>query len=130
MGLESVKKAAKSGNWKIVDREIPSLAQDSRTVIWAWNEGVSSKIENFRDLGASILEKAPINNEAWPEIRDKLVPLLHDTAPYIRFRAACALAAHEPGEYRTQVIITLQDFMNDSEKDVVKIAKTYLKQLS
>ena len=46
---------------------------------------------------------------------------------YARFRAACALAAHDPGKYREEVIKTLKEAQQDP--DVSKIASSYLRRL-
>jgi len=62
------------------------------------------------------------------ELRPKLAEQLRrDSTNYAGFRAACALAAHNPGEYLTSTLRALQRFSRD--KDVARIAKSYLKKL-
>lgn len=125
--IEKLIDAAKEEKWEIVDSTIPAAVRVPEVVDWAYKEGVNDPNGNVRDLAASVLEKADISSNEIPEVRKALSVQLEDSHPYARFRAACALAAHGPGEYATDVKIVLKEFRDDPE--VRDIAKKYISLL-
>jgi hypothetical protein len=125
--LDKLIKAAKKEDWAYVDRKISIIKNYEPFIQWAFPTGIRDSDENLRDLGVSLLEKAPLPEERFRLIRPELFKLMRtDSNTYVRFRSAFALAAHGPGIYEKQVVETLKKAEKD--KEVSKIAKQYLKK--
>ncbi len=118
--------AAKREEWGYVDSRIEEDAKNPEYVKWAYQNGLQDKDGNVRDLAVSILERAecfPRTNSG--SIIERLYELMTtDDNRYVRFRSAFALANHDPGEHRDDVLRTLREAEKD--KDVSGIAKGYL----
>ncbi len=129
--LRKLISAAKKGNWEHVDSEL-SKPIPEKYVGWAYIEGIEDKDDNVRDLAGSILEKATIPASSFSAIR----PVIFDTikketlrakSPYAKYRLAFSMAAHSPGEYKTEVMSILEEAARD--RDVSQIAEGYIKRL-
>lgn len=128
-GLEKLIQAAREENWAIVDERIPEICNEKSVIKWAYETGIEDKNEHVRDLAASILEKADLPEERFDGMRGKLYTLMEsDDNRDVRFRAACTLAAHGPGDYTREVINILQKAREDPE--IAEIANGYIKRLT
>lgn len=127
--IQRLEKAAREGNWDYVDATIPKLVGDRKYAHWAFENEIQSPEENIRDLGASIIEKTSLPEEEFAPMRDGLADLmLNRGVKYDKFRAACALAAHQPGRHGDAVRRVLGEFQKDP--DVKDIAVKYLKKFT
>jgi len=126
--LDKLMEAAKNEEWDKVDKNTPEAVKDPEIVNWAFERGLDNPNENIRDLAAGILEKAKIPVSKFSAMRPKLHEIMGgDKNPYARYRSAFALAAHNPGFYKPEVIKTLKEAEKD--EDVSKIASSYLRKL-
>lgn len=122
--LNDLIRAARRGEWGLIDAAIPPMANDSEVISWVWGKGIGSKDGNLRDLAVSILEKS--SYELKPENREKLRELLKgDENPYVQFRAAFTL--FNRGDRSGVVIDKLYEATGN--EDVCQIAQGYLAQL-
>ncbi len=118
---------AKREDWDYVDEQVDQLKDNSAIIKWAYEHGLADPNGNVRDLAATICEKSQLSIDN--KKRDRLGANLSDTWPYAAFRAACALAAHGPGSYKGDVIITLKRFLVDDDTSVKDRASRYLSGL-
>ena len=128
LSIRSLIREAKAEKWEFVDKAIPQIINDPKYSTWAFQKGIHSSSINVRDLGASILEKADIPESRFEVMRPDLANLARKDSSYAGFRAACALAAHGPGEYTDLVLKTLRKFTKDQE--IKDIAINYIRKLS
>ena len=81
--------------------------------------------DNVRDLAASILEKTEVLT---PAMKEKLYYVMKDDSNrFARFRAACAIAAHDSKYHAAEVKAVLVDIAK-KDKEVSDIAGGYLKK--
>lgn len=119
--LESLQSAAVKEDWESVNQHIKSICNDSKSITWALEEGISNLDRNLRDLGVSILEVSDYVLK--PEDIDKITELLQkDENPYVRFRAAFTL--FNRGHKTNEVMDKMQEALQDP--DVKEIAEQYL----
>jgi hypothetical protein len=119
---------AKAENWKAVDEQILEIVKNPIYVKWAYDTALADTNKHVRDLGASILEKAIIDEKQFSEMRDKLYQrMIFDSNMYVRYRSAFALAAHNPRRYTAEVLAVINIAVHD--KDIGESAKEYLKRL-
>ncbi|MFH1210844.1 MAG: hypothetical protein V1645_02915 [archaeon] len=125
--LDELIKAAKKEDWAYVDKKIATIKDYEPFISWAFPTAIHDSDGNLRDLGVSLIEKAPIKEDEFKMMRPQLFKLMQtDPNTYVRFRSAFALAAHGPGRYSKEVIQTLKKAEKD--KEVATIAKQYLKK--
>jgi hypothetical protein len=110
MDLDSLIGAARREQWETVDEAIPGLCNNGHVVDWASQEGLKDGDGNIRDLAVSLLEKR----------------MKEDDNPYVRYRSAFAIAAHDTGYHRQEVIETLKQAQQD--ENVSEFAEDYLKK--
>ncbi|MBU0466109.1 MAG: hypothetical protein KJ718_00080 [Nanoarchaeota archaeon] len=125
MGIEKLIDAAKKEDWETVDEQLPEVCEDPSVVSWAYNEGIKDDDGNIRDLAVSLLEKAPISESEFDDMRETVYGLMtSDLNKYVKFRAAFALAAHGVGSHKAEV----EQLLHEAEKDneIAKIARGYL----
>ena len=115
MNIEELKRAARHGNWGAVDRELPHAVKSPSFVEWI-KEGVESNREYLRDLAASSLALISISPHEKRAICSRLYTCMNlHPKEYSSFRAACALAVHDPVQYRIDIIPVLERWKNDDE---------------
>jgi HEAT repeat protein len=120
--------AARREDWDYVDKRIPQVCNDRSYIEWARRNGINDPDGNVRDLAVSILEKADIPADEFRGMAEELHKLMvSDNNPYVRFRSAFALANHDPGNYRKEVVGVLEEAEKD--EDVAALAKGYLKKM-
>ncbi len=113
MEIDELVKLAKEDDWDKIDVEIPTVCNVPEYVQWSYDEGIEDDDGNVRDLGVSIIEKTTILEELFEDNRDRIYALMqNDENVYVRYRAAFALVAHGPGDYRDDVIKTLKEAEN------------------
>lgn len=117
--------AARKEDWDYLDAKIPELVKDSSNIDWAY-ANLEDTNPNIRDYGASLLEKAVIPKERFqkfnPRIRKHMV---NDSNPYVRFRCAFALAAHNNIDEDVVRVLKLAKL----DQDVSDIAEEYLSRI-
>ncbi len=127
MNMEDLINDARTENWKSVDEKIPKLCNDIKVQNIALKL-LADKDGNVRDLGASILEKARIDSARFSRMRVPLVMVMrNDNNIYAKYRAAFALANHEPREYTQEVLELIKQASKN--KEVGAIANNYLGKL-
>jgi HEAT repeat protein len=115
----------KEPDWNKVDKTIPKICNDQEFINWAYKEGLYDSERNVRDLAASVLEKTKILTE---DMKDRLYQVMRtDTHIYARFRAACALAAHDL-EYHADEIKKALESSAEEDPDIKDTADKYLKK--
>lgn len=126
MKLDKLVEAAKAENWDLVDEQLPDVVKDYASVEWAYDSALSDNDGNVRDLGVSIIELADIPPANFKKMEYSLRQhMKQDDNPYVRFRCAFALAAHDsPDE---EVVRVLNEATRDD--DVADIAQNYLKKI-
>ena len=119
---------AKAQDWGNVDKRIPEVARNAEYVKWAYNNALTDRNGNVRDLAASIIEKATLTDDQFGLMREKLYQrMISDSNQYVRFRSAFALAAHGLKKYKMAVIRTLKQALKD--KGVEELARNYLENM-
>jgi len=114
---------AEKEDWDSIDQKIPVVCNDDEVRNWAYFQGIFSKTDNVRDLGASILEKAEWPKQYYDTIKHYLIGTLStEKHKFAKFRMACALAAHD--EWTDQVL----EVLKTAPDDVKEIAGKYLKK--
>lgn len=125
MGISKLIEAAEKEDWDFIDTEIPKIASDPEVISWAVEAGVKHEDSNVRDLAVSIIEKAGMNPQRFANAEPILYDLMkRDNNPYVKYRSAFALAAHDSTKDRDQVIGMLQEALRD--EDTKGIAESYL----
>ncbi len=126
--IEELVDAAKREDWDTIDDVIPKVCNTQSYIQWAYETGVEDKDGNVRDLAVSILEKAQIPSAHFRDIGKTLYGLMNsDDNPYVRFRAAFALAAHDMGDHGERVIEVLREAKKNP--DVADLAEGYLSKV-
>jgi hypothetical protein len=124
MDLDSLIGAARREQWETVDEAIPGLCNNGHVVDWASQEGLKDGDGNIRDLAVSLLEKTRVLTG---EMKERLFKRMkEDDNPYVRYRSAFAIAAHDTGYHRQEVIETLKQAQQD--ENVSEFAEDYLKK--
>jgi hypothetical protein len=114
---------AEKDAWETIDKKIPDVCNNDEVRNWAYNQGIFSKTDNVRDLGASILEQSEWPKVYYDAIKHYLIGTLRtETHNFAKFRMACALAAHN--EWTDKVI----EVLREAPPDVKAIADKYLKK--
>lgn len=131
--LDELILAAKKGQWNYIDNFLPKLKQlpDTEEFIdWACNttSGFRDNDDNMKELAAKLVEYLPVSDDVYKEIMPVVAGALESESQYVAQRAAFALAAHGPGNYRPEVMLVLEKALGD--KEVSHIAEGYLEQLS
>jgi hypothetical protein len=128
MSMEDIISAAREEDWNFVDKKIPEVCNSHQNQEWA-HQLLKDSDGHVVDLGASILEKANnIDPKRFSRMRARLKNVMVNNSDiYARYRSAFALAAHDPGRYKEEVIKVLKEATKD--KDVSEIAKEYLGRL-
>ncbi len=122
--LDDLISAAKNEDWRLVDRTIPQICNKKTYVEWAYKKGLKHLKDNVRDLAASILEKTKALTSG---MKERLYYVMKDDSnPYAKFRAACALAAHDRKYHSDEVKQALEIAKKD--KGISGIAEGYLKK--
>ncbi len=122
-------KAAKKGEWMFIDLNLAKLLKEPH-VSHAYARGINHAHQNVRDLHFTVLQNSIFPKERFAKMRKKIARIMEkDRGRFSGFRAACTLAQHGPGEYRTQTIKILQSFSQSKDKDVSAMAKEYLAAL-
>jgi len=125
MMIDALIEAAKEGNWKEVDEGILKVRNNKLAVDWAFRKGLNDGNGNVRDLAASILEKT--SSSLTGEMKKKLYSHMKtDNNPYVNFRSAFAIAAHDSSFHKEEVKDVLEKAKKDP--DVSQFAEFYLKQ--
>ncbi len=103
--------SARREDWKTVDEQIiPELVKLNNiySYSWALTEGLSHFNEHVRDAAASLLGKQLIPENVVPYARDKLYDvMINDKNPFVRYRAAMAIAKIGADKYLADVRIVL-----------------------
>ncbi len=124
MCLDSMIRAAKKEDWRVVDKLIPTVCNDPAYVEWAFVKGIADSDGNIRDLAVSILEKTKKLTLA---MKKRLYELMKtDTNTFVKYRSAFALRAHDPAYYRREVNGMLKKATDNP--DVSEIALKYLRK--
>jgi len=124
MGMEDIIQAAREENWELVDARIPEVCNDAAIQKQAL-QLLNDSNGNVRDLAASIFEKASkIPRGSKPILANVMAK---DSNPYARYRAAFALAGHNAGTYKPEVIKVLKEARTD--ETVGEMAEKYLQRL-
>jgi hypothetical protein len=114
---------AEKEDWDSIDKKIPEVCNDGEVLNWAYFQGIFSKTDNVRDLGASILEKAEWPKQYYDTIKHYLIGTLGtEKHQFAKFRMACALAAHD--EWTEQVL----EVLKAAPPEVKEISDKYLKK--
>lgn len=127
MNLSELKRAARLQQWEKIDEKLPQAARDPRVILWA-KKGIESRREYLRDLAASSLVLASLSREAIVSLSPHLYQCAEKYCDHPSgFRAACALAVHNPSAYRERISPILKRWALDKEVGV--IAQKYLHSL-
>lgn len=125
--LESLITAAKAENRDFVDKTIPEVAQNADVRDRAI-ELLSDPEGDVRDLAASILTKAHLTRKVMTKLGPRLASMMvNDSHEFARYRAAFALAEHDPKSYAHVLIPILEAAVR--VKDVSSIASEYLQKV-
>lgn len=115
--------AAKAERWNVIDKIIPEECDKEEVIVWASTKGLEDNNGNVRDLAAIILEKTKTLDRT---MKTKLLALMKsDPNPFVRFRSAFALAGHDPGFHKSEVLSVLNEAAKNEE--IAGIAKRYLR---
>jgi HEAT repeat protein len=126
MMIKDLINAAKSEDWEAIDEAIPKICDSEEYLLWAYETGIKDKNKDVRDLAVSILEKSHMPATRFKPMAPEILKLMKsDSNPYVRFRSAFALVAHN--EATEAVKNTLMEAQKDP--DVAKIAEEYLGRL-
>lgn len=121
--------AAMERKWDYVDASLDNINEEKQfvpLVRWAAVYGLGYKNADVRDLAGTILERAPIPEQAFGYVRDAIAEAMNRETENLsaKDRFAFALAAHGPGKYRPEVMLVLKKALGD--KKVSAIAEKYL----
>ena len=126
MAITNLIDAAKNEDWDSIDTEIPKVCDNPEYLSWAYETGIKDTDENVRDLAMSILEKSHLSAAKFSPMKAEILKLMKsDSNPYVRFRSAFTLTAHEASS--PEVIDVLKEAQKDP--DTADIAKEYLSRL-
>lgn len=125
--IETAIDLATREQWDAVDELLADKASVISLEGWAQEQGFASTDANVLDLACSVLERS---NNLGQSARTKLEEVMHKTGDafeFARFRAACALFAHD--DRSTEVITHLMDSTASTDEEVRDIANQYLQKL-